>query len=59
MLILRLVLEKIPMERIKLHDKTFKTFIPYERIIASIDEVAAKLMKTSADARTFRSFFAC
>jgi hypoxanthine phosphoribosyltransferase len=43
MLILRLVLEKIPMERIKLHDKTFKTFIPYERIIASIDEVAAKI----------------
>ena len=31
------------MERIKLHDKTFKTFIPYERIIASIDEVAAKI----------------
>ena len=42
MLILPLVLVKIPMERIKLHDKTFKTFIPYERIIASIDEVAAK-----------------
>lgn len=42
MLILPLVLVKIPMERIKLHDKTFKAFIPYERIIASIDEVAAK-----------------
>ena len=31
------------MEKITLKDKTFKTFIPYEKISAAIDEVAEKL----------------
>ena len=31
------------MERIILKDKSFKTFIPYERISASVDKVAAKM----------------
>lgn len=31
------------MERIILKDKCFKTFIPYERISASVDKVAAKM----------------
>ncbi len=31
------------MKKITLKDKTFKTFIPYERISAAIDEVAARI----------------
>ncbi len=31
------------MERITLKDKTFKTFIPYEKIAAAIDEVTDKI----------------
>ena len=31
------------MEKITLHDKTFRTFIPYDNICAAIDEVSAKL----------------
>lgn len=31
------------MERIKLQDKTFRTFIPHEEIMTAIDEVAAKI----------------
>ncbi len=31
------------MQKIKLYDKTFKTFIPYEKIVSAIDEVAAKI----------------
>jgi hypoxanthine phosphoribosyltransferase len=31
------------MERIKLHDKEFKIFIPHEKILKSIGEVAAKI----------------
>lgn len=33
------------MEKIKLHDKTFKTFIPYDNISAAIDEVSEKMNK--------------
>ena len=35
----------IVMHKIRLHDKTFKTFIPYEKIMSSIDDVAAKINK--------------
>lgn len=31
------------MEKVTLYDKTFKTFIPYERIMDAIDDVAAKI----------------
>lgn len=31
------------MEKVRLLDKTFKTFIPYEKIEKAIDEVAAKM----------------
>ncbi len=31
------------MERIKLQDKTFRTFIPYEKILTAIDDVAVKI----------------
>lgn len=31
------------MEKVILKDKTFKTFIPYEKITAAIDDVAAKI----------------
>lgn len=31
------------MEKVILKDKTFKTFIPYEKIAGAIDEVAAKI----------------
>lgn len=31
------------MDKVTLFDKTFKTFIPYEKIAASIDEVAEKV----------------
>ncbi|MBE6216728.1 MAG: hypoxanthine phosphoribosyltransferase [Bacteroidales bacterium] len=31
------------MEKVTLKDKTFKTFIPYEKISAAIDDVAAKI----------------
>lgn len=33
----------IAMKKINLYDKTFKTFIPYERIMDAIDKVAAKI----------------
>lgn len=33
------------MERIKLFDKTFKTFISHDRIMKAIDDVAAKINK--------------
>ena len=33
------------MEKVRLHDKTFKKFIPYEKIEAAIDSVAEKLNK--------------
>lgn len=31
------------MHKVKLHDKTFKTFIPHDRIMSAIDDVAAKI----------------
>lgn len=31
------------MNKIKLHDKTFKTFIPYDNISAAIDEVSERI----------------
>ena len=31
------------MEKVTLHDKTFRTFIPYERIMDAIDSVAQKI----------------
>lgn len=31
------------MEKVTLKDKTFKTFIPYEKISAAIDDIAAKI----------------
>ena len=31
------------MDHVKLHDKTFKPFIPYEKIISAIDKVADKI----------------
>lgn len=37
------VTNNLSMERIKLHDKEFKIFIPGEKILNSIGEVAAKL----------------
>lgn len=37
------------MERITLKDKTFRTFIPYEKITAAIDEVSAKLNRDFKD----------
>ena len=33
----------VPMERITLKDKTFKTFIPYEKLSSAIDKVADKI----------------
>ncbi len=33
------------MNKITLHDKTFRTSIPYEKIVEAIDEVAAKINK--------------
>ncbi len=33
------------MQKITLYDKTFKIFIPYEKIASSIDDVAAKINK--------------
>ena len=33
------------MNKITLYDKTFRTFIPYEKIITAIDEVAVKINK--------------
>lgn len=33
------------MKKVKLYDKTFRTFIPYEKIMTAIDEVAAKINK--------------
>ena len=31
------------MEKVRLFDKTFKTFIPYDRIMKAIDDVAEKM----------------
>lgn len=33
------------MEKVTLYDKTFRTFIPYEKIVAAIDKVAEKINK--------------
>ena len=33
------------MNKITLYDKTFRTFIPYEKIMTAIDEVAVKINK--------------
>ena len=33
------------MEKVRLHDKTFKKFIPYEKLEAAIDIVAEKINK--------------
>lgn len=33
------------MEKVRLHDKTFKKFIPYEKLAAAIDDVAEKMNK--------------
>ena len=33
------------MEKVRLHDKTFKKFIPYEKISAAIDNVAEQINK--------------
>ena len=33
------------MEKVRLHDKTFKKFIPYEKLEAAIDNVAEKINK--------------
>ena len=33
------------MNKITLYDKTFRTFIPYEKIVTAIDEVAVKINK--------------
>ena len=37
------------MEKVTLHDKTFKKFIPYDRISSAIDDVAAKINQDFAD----------
>jgi len=39
----------LPMEKITLKDKTFRKFIPYERISEAIDNVAAKLNQDFKD----------
>jgi hypoxanthine phosphoribosyltransferase len=31
------------MQKVKLYDKTFRTFIPYDRIMSAIDDVAVKI----------------
>ena len=33
-----------PMEKINIHGKTFKTFIPYSNIVSAIDEVSEKIL---------------
>lgn len=45
MLILLLVVKNVLMDKVILKDKTFKTFIPYEKISAAIDDVADKINK--------------
>lgn len=40
------------MDRIVIKDKTFKIFIPYEKITVAIDKVAEKLNKDFADCET-------
>lgn len=40
-----LVVKSVHMNKVTLKDKTFKTFIPYEKISAAIDEVAARINK--------------
>lgn len=37
------------MKRIKLHDKTFKTYIPYEKVMEVIDNVAKKVNEDYKD----------
>ncbi len=37
------------MEKVTLYDKTFKKFIPYDRISSAIDDVAAKINHDFAD----------
>lgn len=39
------------MERIRIHDKTFKTFIPNERIMKAIDDVASKMNEDFKDCK--------
>ena len=34
-----------PMEKVTLYDKTFRKFIPYEKLAAAIDVVAEKMNK--------------
>ena len=41
------------MEKITLKDKTFRTFIPYEKISAAIDKVAADINKDFAGCEDF------
>ncbi len=36
---------KLTMKKVTLYDKTFKTFIPYEKIMSAIDDVAEKINK--------------
>ena len=43
LLLLQIFVKTATMERIKLFDKTFKTFIPYEKIEKAIDTVADKV----------------
>ena len=41
------------MKKITLKDKTFRTFIPYEKISAAIDDVAADINKDFAGCEDF------
>lgn len=43
MLILYVIIIFYTMDKVTLFDKTFKTFIPYEKITSSIDDVAQKI----------------
>ncbi len=43
MLFLLIVVNKTDMEKVTLHDKTFKKFIPYEDLTSAIDKVADKI----------------
>jgi hypoxanthine phosphoribosyltransferase len=45
MLLLYEVVKSVDMQKITLKDKTFKTFITYDKIAASIDKVAEKINK--------------
>jgi len=37
------------MKKVKIHDKTFQLFIPYEKIRASVEQMAEKMNKDLAD----------